>query len=56
MAAVLLDPTDKANLESLNGGSKAVNDFKRQLFSNARFRKHAEVKLSWLHNRGVSEC
>lgn len=55
MAAVLLDSTDKANLERLIGGSEAGNGFKRQLYLNQRFRKHAEVILPWLHNRGVLE-
>ncbi|CAD6991954.1 unnamed protein product [Ceratitis capitata] len=56
MAAVLLDPTDKANLESLIGESEAGNDFKRQLYTNKRYQKHARVILPWLLNRGVLEC
>ncbi|XP_053947686.1 uncharacterized protein LOC128856061 [Anastrepha ludens] len=56
MAAVLLDPTDKAKLESMIEESEAGDDFKKQLFAGARFRKHAEVVLPWLHNRGVLEC
>ncbi|XP_017488159.1 PREDICTED: uncharacterized protein LOC108376452 isoform X2 [Rhagoletis zephyria] len=56
MGAVLLDPTDKANIVDIVGESEAGDEFKKQMYTNARFRRHAEAVLPWLFNRGVLEC
>ncbi|KAI8118174.1 hypothetical protein CVS40_10086 [Lucilia cuprina] len=53
MGAVLLDPTDNANLENFLGDSDAGSEFKKLMYSNDRYRKHAEALLPWLRNRGA---
>ncbi|XP_013107735.2 uncharacterized protein LOC106087290 [Stomoxys calcitrans] len=56
MAAVLCDPTDKANLDNFISETDAGLAFKRQMYSNPRYRKHMEALLPWLLNRGLLEC
>ncbi|XP_065354514.1 uncharacterized protein LOC135948985 [Calliphora vicina] len=53
MAAVLLEPTDTANLENFIGDSDAGLAFKKLMYSNDRYRKHVEALLPWLKNRGA---
>ncbi|XP_065371987.1 uncharacterized protein LOC135963907 [Calliphora vicina] len=53
MGAVLLDPTNTAKLENFLGDSEEGLAFKKSMFSNDRYRKHAEAILPWLQNRGV---
>ncbi|XP_037817362.1 uncharacterized protein LOC119607493 [Lucilia sericata] len=53
MAAVLLDPNDNANFDNFLGDDDAGIKFKIQMFSNARYRKHSELILPWLYNRGA---
>ncbi|XP_037817364.1 uncharacterized protein LOC119607495 [Lucilia sericata] len=53
MGAVLLDPTNTANLENFVGDSDAGLAFKKLMFANDRYRRHAEAILPWLKNRGV---
>ena len=52
MGVVLLDPTKEAIFENFLSDSDAGKSFKKLLFSNDRYRKHAELVLPWLHNRG----
>ncbi|XP_065371975.1 uncharacterized protein LOC135963898 [Calliphora vicina] len=53
MAAVLLEPTNTANLENFIGDSDAGLAFKKLMYSNERYRKHVEALLPWLKNRGA---
>ncbi|XP_073842738.1 uncharacterized protein [Musca autumnalis] len=53
MAAVLCDPSENASLDNFVGDSDAGLAFKRQMYSNARYRKHMEAILPWLLNRGL---
>ncbi|KAM7360756.1 LOW QUALITY PROTEIN: uncharacterized protein ACRADG_007515 [Cochliomyia hominivorax] len=53
MAAVLLDPSDNAKLDNYLTDSAEAVEFKMQLYSNPRYRKHMEKLLPWLHYRGV---
>ncbi|XP_067630394.1 uncharacterized protein [Eurosta solidaginis] len=55
MAIVLVDPTDSANFDNLIGTSPGGLEFKRLMYTNKRFRKHAEAVLPWLYNRGAFE-
>lgn len=52
MAAVLLDPSDKANLEQLVTESDDTIAFRKQMYLNKRYRSHAEVLLPWLCRKG----
>ncbi|XP_017123772.1 uncharacterized protein LOC108143753 [Drosophila elegans] len=52
MAAVLLDPTDTASFENFMGETEAGVDFQMQLYNSPRFRKHIQVIMPWLLNRG----
>ncbi|KAH8331055.1 hypothetical protein KR067_011017, partial [Drosophila pandora] len=53
MAAVLMDPTEDASLENFVGSGSDGVDFQLQMFQNPRYRKHIEVVLPWLLNRGA---
>ncbi|XP_016980509.2 uncharacterized protein LOC108045619 isoform X2 [Drosophila rhopaloa] len=53
MAAVLLDPTDTASFENFVGDTEAGLAFQMQLFNSPRFRKHIQVIMPWLLNRGA---
>ncbi|XP_023292669.2 uncharacterized protein LOC111676020 [Lucilia cuprina] len=53
MAAVLLDPNENANIENFIGEDDAGMKLKIQMYSNARYRKHSELILPWLYNRGA---
>ncbi|XP_065366671.1 uncharacterized protein LOC135959614 [Calliphora vicina] len=53
MAAVLLDPSDKANLDNYFGSSDEAAQFQMQLYSNPRYRKHMKMVLPWLYYRGT---
>ncbi|XP_073842848.1 uncharacterized protein [Musca autumnalis] len=55
LATVLCDPSDNANFDNLIGDSDAGLNFKKQMFSNPRYRKHMEAILPWLLNRGLLE-
>ncbi|KAH8330906.1 hypothetical protein KR067_008721, partial [Drosophila pandora] len=55
MAAVLLDPTDKASFENFLGETAEGVDFQMQMYNNARYRKHIQLILPWLLNRGALE-
>ena len=52
LAVVLLEPTDKANVDNMLSDDGS-NDLVKQMFSNARYRSHAEVILPWLNRRGL---
>lgn len=52
MGAVLLDPTEKANIESFMHDES----FKLQMYANDRYRSHMEAILPWLYNRGAISC
>ncbi|XP_065366658.1 uncharacterized protein LOC135959603 [Calliphora vicina] len=53
MAAVLLDPSENAKMENYLSDSDEAVQFKIQLYSNPRYRKHMELVLPWLYYRGV---
>ncbi|EDW98762.1 uncharacterized protein LOC6538528 [Drosophila yakuba] len=53
MAYVLLDPTDGADFDKVLGDEDGT--FKKSLYTNPRFRKHMEVLLPWLQQRGAME-
>ncbi|XP_037817363.1 uncharacterized protein LOC119607494 [Lucilia sericata] len=53
MAAVLLEPNDNANIDNFIGEDDAGIQLKIQMYSNARYRKHSELILPWLYNRGA---
>ncbi|EDW98759.1 uncharacterized protein LOC6538525 [Drosophila yakuba] len=53
MAAVLLDPTENASLENFVGDSAEGVDFQTKMYNNPRYRKHMQVILPWLLNRGA---
>ncbi|EDV93524.1 GH19363 [Drosophila grimshawi] len=53
MSAVLVDPTETANFENFLSDSTEGNDFKMLLYSNSRYRKHIQIIMPWLLNRGA---
>ncbi|XP_016952769.2 uncharacterized protein LOC122817743 [Drosophila biarmipes] len=53
MAAVLVDPTESASFENFISDSPEGVDFQMQMYNNPRYRKHIQVILPWLLNRGV---
>lgn len=53
MAAVLLDPSADASLENFLGDAEESKDFKAKINMNPRYRKHIEIVLPWLLNRGA---
>lgn len=55
MGIVLLDPTDVANADNLFGNTPGGMELKKLMYTNDRYRKHAEAVLPWLHNRGAFE-
>ncbi|EDW34158.1 GL22091 [Drosophila persimilis] len=50
---VLMDPTNYTGFEALF--SDEESSFKKSMFTNPRYRKHAEVLLPWLQYRGALE-
>lgn len=53
MSAVLLDPTDNANIETMLGNNKEGEEFKKKLLSGDRYLKHAEAIYPFLNHRGL---
>lgn len=53
MSAVLLDPTTNANIENMIANNEEGRNFKKRLFQNERYRKHAELIYTWLNHRGL---
>lgn len=53
MGAVLLDPNEDASVDNFFAETDIGKRFRMQMYSNARYRKHAELLLPWLHNRGA---
>ncbi|XP_017477767.1 PREDICTED: uncharacterized protein LOC108367624 [Rhagoletis zephyria] len=53
MAIVLLDPTEAASMDNLLSSTQDGMDFKKLMYTNKRYRKHAEAVLPWLSNRGA---
>ncbi|XP_016952770.1 uncharacterized protein LOC108026364 [Drosophila biarmipes] len=53
MATVLVDPTESACFENFIGDSPEGVDFQMQMYNNPRYRKHIQVILPWLLNRGA---
>nr|XP_036219378.1 uncharacterized protein LOC106625140 [Bactrocera oleae] len=53
MSIVLVDPSEAADVNNLMGNTPEGEEFKKSMFRNDRFRKHAEALLPWLYNRGV---
>ncbi|XP_075148827.1 uncharacterized protein LOC142222531 [Haematobia irritans] len=52
MGAVLLDPNENAQMDNFFADTDVGQLFRIQMYSNARYRKHAEMLLPWLYNRG----
>lgn len=55
MAAALCDPCANASLDNFMSDSDEGTAFKRQMYSNPRYRKHVETIFLWLLNRGILE-
>uniref|UniRef100_W8C404 CHK kinase-like domain-containing protein n=1 Tax=Ceratitis capitata TaxID=7213 RepID=W8C404_CERCA len=55
MAIVLLDPTEMATIDNLLGNTPDGVEFKKLMYTNERYRKHAEDVLPWLYYRGAFE-
>ncbi|XP_065354513.1 uncharacterized protein LOC135948984 [Calliphora vicina] len=53
MSVTLLDPTNTANIDNFIADSDAGLALKTLMYSNERYRKHAEALLPWLKNRGA---
>lgn len=53
LAGALLDPTEIAGTENLIANTEDGIQFKMQLYSNPRYRKHMKLILPWLYNRGA---
>lgn len=53
MSAVLLDPTANASIDTMIGSDDESREFKKKLFGNDRYRKHAEAIYLWLNHRGL---
>ncbi|XP_011213900.2 uncharacterized protein LOC105233495 isoform X1 [Bactrocera dorsalis] len=53
MSIVLVDPSEAADVNNLMGNTPEGEEFKKSMYRNERFRKHAEAILPWLYNRGV---
>uniref|UniRef100_A0A1I8PK60 CHK kinase-like domain-containing protein n=1 Tax=Stomoxys calcitrans TaxID=35570 RepID=A0A1I8PK60_STOCA len=56
MAAALCDPCNNADLSNILSESENATIFRRQMYSNPRYRKHMEAILPWLLNRGLLDC
>lgn len=56
MAAALCDPNDNASLDNFTNDSEEGMQFKKLLYSNARYRKHMEAILPWFLYRGILDC
>ncbi|XP_014093940.2 uncharacterized protein [Bactrocera oleae] len=55
MAAALLESNHDANIDSFINDSDAGERFRNLMFSNPRYRKHLEIVMPWMSNRGVFE-
>ncbi|XP_073842682.1 uncharacterized protein [Musca autumnalis] len=55
MCAALLDPTENASLETMLSGGEDGDAFKRNMYLNPRYRKHAEIVFPWMARRGLFE-
>lgn len=53
MSAVLLDPTANASIENMMADNEEGRNFKKRLFQNERYRKHAEAIYTFLNHRGL---
>ncbi|XP_053959785.1 uncharacterized protein LOC128864241 [Anastrepha ludens] len=55
MAAALLESNSDATIDSFFGDSDAGVRFKNALYTNPRYRKHMEILVPFMNNRGVFE-
>lgn len=55
LPVVLLDPTETATFENFLGTGESAADFKKQMYTNKRFKHYIEQILPWLDNRGLLE-
>uniref|UniRef100_A0A0K8U7Q6 CHK kinase-like domain-containing protein n=1 Tax=Bactrocera latifrons TaxID=174628 RepID=A0A0K8U7Q6_BACLA len=55
MAVALLESNDDSNIDSFINDSDAGDRFRNLMFSNPRYRKHLEILMPWMSNRGVFE-
>ena len=53
MCAVLLEPSENANLEQIMNNDEDGMAFKKEMFLNARYRAHAETIFPWLCRKGL---
>ncbi|XP_075148803.1 uncharacterized protein LOC142222514 [Haematobia irritans] len=53
LAVALCDTCNKADLDNFIGASSDASEFRKQMYSNPRYRKHMEAILPWLLNRGL---
>ncbi|XP_055856520.1 uncharacterized protein LOC129919605 [Episyrphus balteatus] len=52
LAAILLDPTENANIDNFLEENTEATDFKTKLYDNPRYIKHLEVILPWMDKMG----
>ncbi|XP_017487120.1 PREDICTED: uncharacterized protein LOC108375500 isoform X1 [Rhagoletis zephyria] len=55
MAAALLESNSDANMDGFFGDSDAAVRFRNAMFTNPRYRKHLEILLPFMSNRGAFE-
>jgi len=52
---VLIDPSEKSNMDTLMGQQNEGDQFRNTLFGNPRVIKHYTQILPWAYNRGFFE-
>ncbi|KAH8232344.1 hypothetical protein KR032_004445, partial [Drosophila birchii] len=53
MGVVLLDPADVTSFDNFMDDPAAGADFQMQIYNGSRYRRHIQVVLPWLVNRGA---
>ncbi|XP_017018491.1 uncharacterized protein [Drosophila kikkawai] len=53
MGIVLLDPTEVTSFDNIFGETDAGVDFQMQLYNSSRYRKHIQMVMPWLLDRGA---
>ncbi|XP_013107734.2 uncharacterized protein LOC106087289 [Stomoxys calcitrans] len=53
LGAILLEPSDNANLDNMLKEGEDGNAFKKNMYSSQRYRTNAEAILPWMYRRGL---
>lgn len=53
MAAVLVEPTTIANLDNFVSESEDGIEFKKQMYTNKRYRSQLQILMPWFYYRGA---